>query len=116
MPPKKISLIRKCPCGYCHESTSGSAAVQCSQCEFWHHISCVPGMSEEIYKHLVAAKEAAMSIKWSCEKCEKTTKKMESLITVLGRRMDDLEERAEKTDEMVKVLTGEVGALKKKLQ
>ena len=33
---------------------------------------------------------------------------------LMKRRIDDLEERAEKTDEMVKVLTVEVGVLKKK--
>ena len=116
MPPKHK---KQCPCGYCQVNTYGTASVLCSSCNFYHHQGCIPGMSNELYKNLVCAKEAvagtSSAITWTCEKCVITTKKVESLITVLGRRIDDLEEGAEKTDEMVKVLTMEVGALKKKI-
>ena len=116
MPPKHK---KQSPCGYCAVNTYGTASVLCSSCNFYHHQGCIPGFSDELYKNLVCAKEAvagtSSAITWTCEKCVITTKKVESLITVLGRRIDDLEEGAEKTDEMVKVLTMEVGALKKKI-
>ena len=112
MPPKKV----KCPCGYCHESTSGAAAVQCAICDFWHHKSCVQGMSDEFYRHLFTAKEAGLRVTWLCEKCDKTAKKLESLIVVLGTRVDSLEQRMEKNEEMAKANTENVVTLKEKIE
>ena len=56
-----------------------------------------------------------MRVTWSCEKCDKTAKKLESLIMVLGRRVDSLEERAEKSEEMAKANTEQVVILKEKI-
>ena len=83
----------KFPCGHCHDSTSGTAALLCNIREFWHHASCIPGMSDESYKSLLSMKESLGYSFFLCAKCEKVNKKTWQSVNQLSQRIDKIENR-----------------------
>ena len=91
----------KFPCGNCNKTTSGSAALQCSICELWHHRECVPGMTKEAYQQLLSMKETMGYSFFLCGKCEKVHKKVWQAVNNLGKRVDSVETRLEKVEKLL---------------
>ena len=111
----------KNPCGFCNKTTNSTHCIQCVICEFWHHKDCIPGMSEEYYKHLNGLKEAIGTVYWLCKKCDITNKKMNKMMNQLTGRVGELEKKEEANakrwsdnDEAMKKLSSRVGEMEQK--
>ena len=88
---KGKSKAVKFPCGTCNSTTSGSAAVACNICEYWHHTQCIPGMTDEFYKTMLTMKDSMGYSFFLCPKCEKVNKKVLQTLTCLTKRVESLE-------------------------
>ena len=83
----------KFPCGTCNTTTSGTAALACNICEYWHHSQCIPGMTDEFYKTMLSMKESMGYSFFLCPKCEKVNKKVWQTVNSLTKRMDSVEKQ-----------------------
>ena len=90
---KGKSKAVKFPCGTCNNTTSGSAAVACNICEYWHHTQCIPGMTDEFYKTMLTMKDSMGYSFFLCPKCEKVNKKVWQTVTCLTKRVDSMEKQ-----------------------
>ena len=83
----------KYPCGFCNLTTHQTHAVQCVICEFWHHRKCIPGMTDDFFKHLNGLKDGVGSVYWLCGKCEGINKKMKQMMSQITGRVENLEKK-----------------------
>ena len=91
----------KLKCGYCPDSCSGKAWMQCNQCEFWYHRE---------FNYLEAqTKDGNMG--WMCEKCHKVNKMIKAEVSMLAGRVKDLETRASDTDGKIEGVIEEAGKM-----
>ena len=71
----------------------------CQVCQFWHHSGCIPGMTNEFYQNLVAMKDITGAVYYACEKCQKTTMRLQQEVSALASKVESVTKLATKNEE-----------------
>ncbi|KAH3738161.1 hypothetical protein DPMN_044789 [Dreissena polymorpha] len=96
MPPRKSNLNI---CDECKKDVgSEDKALVCCVCEKWFHINC-QRVTLEDYKFLVKSDD---SIQWYCKGCRGASLKLITMLTLVSKRQDQLEEEVKKLNNGMK--------------
>ena len=89
MPSKSV----KHPCGACHKTTVQTKALACGVCEFWFHVDCIEGMTDEFFESCGQAFSNYGYSAFFCKCCRKATAKMNKAMKELKEEVEMLEKR-----------------------
>ena len=111
MPPRKQDF----PCLKCNAHVKkNDHAIQCTLCDIWVHQKCVvPEMSMETFNLLVAQVKQNGGTFWACISCRSFKAKLDKRLTLLERKVEDIDETVKGHDTSIKDLEKEVKELKK---
>lgn len=102
-----VESTSSCKCYVCKEEvTDEDHALECSCCNFWHHISCV-NVSEEAYTFLDNNPELP-GVKWYCTKCNRSVAKLLTSVAALSLRQDKTERQVNTLEEKVRTIDDKV--------
>lgn len=104
--PKSKNFCKETDCFVCNKTVHNQdQALSCDCCEFWHHIECV-GVSQEVYIFLNKSQQEG-GIQWFCKKCDfgvksilKTVVSMQQSQRAIEKRLDKVEEKVIKTEDL----------------
>ena len=111
MPPRKQDF----PCLKCNAHVKkNDHAIQCTLCDIWVHQKCVvPEMSTETFNLLVAQVKQNGGTFWACISCRSFKAKLDKRLTLLERKVEDIDETVNGHDTSIKNLEKDVKELKK---
>lgn len=84
-------MADKAKCGGCNKAAT-SKTVQCQSCDLWWHTTCA-GISEDMYKLILATVESSSSHCWCCRVCSAMVKSLRKSVIALEKQYQELDSR-----------------------